>query len=91
MGVNKQQGEKYVKKLMVIFITGVYYLCPCIQTPSHEAMTQPIHLTFTQYGPGHYDMASLQKYKTCLLHHDYDPSPTEERKCTCGRKKQQYQ
>lgn len=72
----------------IVLFTSIPNLPILVITPSHESMDnpQPIHLTFTQHGAGHYDLAT---------YHEHQQSPgnsqneqCEPKKCTCGRKKQ---
>lgn len=68
----------------IVLFTSIPNLPILVITPSHEPMDnpQPIHLTFLQHGPGHYDLATYREYQ---------PPPAESlqdnQKCTCGRKK----
>lgn len=67
----------------IILFTSIPNLPVLVISPSHEIMhnPQPIHLAFTQEGPGHYDVA---------IHNDGNDvssmalSATD--KCTCGKK-----
>ena len=70
----------------IVLFTSIPNLPILVVTPSHEPMDnpQPIHLTFTQHGAGHYDLASYR---------DSFPCPDSEQcaepsKCSCGRKRQ---
>jgi hypothetical protein len=66
----------------IVLFTSIPNLPVLVLSPSHEVMLnpQPIHLAFTQQGPGHYDIA---------MHVDQAATSQSEHavtKCGCGRR-----
>lgn len=70
----------------IVLFTSIANLPILVVTPSHTIMEnpQPIHLSFTQYGPGHYDMAIYQDSNSSAA---ASQDIQESHQCTCGRKK----